>query len=310
MQRLNRAILENIVTLSREAVLVADVRRSGMPIVFANPALAGLLDMEPDAARGQDWAFFLDTETCSEQLRQLTESVAGGSNCQAVLPGRRAGREFQLNAMPLAGRTGKPRYLLVQVVPVGEPVVADADVKVDLLERELDRAREANRQLGRRDPDTGLLRYSYFLELSERDFALCSRERRELAVLTFTVREFEVYLQTFGDKAAQSCLRMVGGRIAGALRRAGDLCARLDDASFVALITGHDREQAQGFADHIAAEVRRLALHHPRASGERYVTCSVGLKVGIPAATDAAEAFVLEARQIEAAAQGAGRPAA
>ena len=267
MQRLNRAILEKIVTLSREAVLVADARRSGMPILFVNPALAGLVDVEPDDVKGQVWDFFLDTQACAEQLQQLTESIACGSNCQAVLPARRSGREFQLNAVPLAGRQGKPRYLLVQVAPLGEPVVADAEVKVDLLERELDRAREANRQLGRRDPDTGLLRYSYFLELSERDFALCSRERRELAVLTFTIREFEVYLQTFGDKAAQSCLRMVGGRIAGALRRAGDLCARIDDASFVALITGHDREQAQDFADQIAQEVRRLALHHPRASG-------------------------------------------
>ena len=310
MPRLNRAIVDQIVALSQEAVLVADARRSGMPILFANPAFAELVGIEVGAAEGRDWAFFLDQAAAAKQLAELTERVSQGATCQAILDGAQPGAQFGVNLMPLATRQGRVRQLLAQVELIHPPAPAEAEVKVELLERELDRAREANIKLGRRDPDSGLLRYSYFLELCQRDFALCSRERRELAVLAFSVREFEVYRDTFGDKAAQSCLRMVGGRIAGALRRAGDLCARLDDASFVALITGHDREQAEQFAEDIAQQVRRLALHHPRASGERYVTCSVGLSVGIPHFRDRPEAYVLAARENEAAIAAAGQPAA
>ena len=302
--------MDKIVTLSREAVLVADVRHEGMPILFANPAFAALAGVKPEAVAGRDWAFFLDQAAAADKLQELGDQVVGGATCQAVLDGAREGTRFELQLLPLPGRQGKARYLLVQVSEALPPGPAAAEVNVDLLERELDRAREANDKLARRDPDSGLLRYSHFLELAQRDFALCSRQRRELAVLIFTVREFDVYRDTFGDKAAQSCLRMVGGRIAGALRRAGDLCARLDDASFVALITGHNQEQVETFADEIAQQVRRLALHHPRAQGERYVTCSVGVKVSVPVAADGAEAFVLAARETQADADALGQPAA
>ncbi len=310
MPRLNRAILEKIVALSPEAVLVADLRRPGIPILFANPALEELLGLEADAADGQEWAFFLDQEGVAGQLAELTALVSSGSSCQMIVPAAGGCSQFKLKLLPLPGRQGRARHMLVQVEPVPGPLPSKAEVKVELLERELDRAREANAKLGRRDPDSGLLRYGYFLELCQRDFALCARQRRELAMLTFTVREFDVYRETFGDKAAQSCLRMVGGRIAGALRRAGDLCARLDDASFVALITGHSYEEAVEFAEHIAAEVRRLALHHPRARGERYVTCRVGLEVGIPMSRDRPEDFVQAARECEEGAVSAGEPAA
>ncbi len=296
MPRLNRAILDNIVALSGEAVLVADVRQTDTPILFANPAFAALAGVELDSVAGRDWTFFLEQAAAADELRELGNQVVGGTARQAVLEGTREGTRFQLTLLPLPGRQGKVSHLLVQVSETAFPEPASAEVKVALLERELDLAREANDKLARRDQDSGLLRYSYFLELAQRDFALCSRQRRELAVLTFTVREFDVYRETFGDKAAQSCLRMVGGRIAGALRRASDLCARLDEASFVALVTGQNQEQVEAFAEEIAQQVRRLALHHPRAHGERCVTCAVGVQVGVPTAADCAESFVLAAR--------------
>jgi diguanylate cyclase (GGDEF)-like protein len=310
MPRLNRAILDKIVALSREAVLVADVRRQGTPILFANPAFAALAEVELDSVAGRDWAFFLNQVGAADELRELGDQVVGGTACQAELDGAREGTRFQLKLLPLPGRQGKAGHLLVQVSEAASPEPAAAELKVALLERELDLAREANDKLARRDPDSGLLRYSYFLELSQRDFALCSRQRRELAVLTFTVREFDVYRETFGDEAARSCLRMVGGRIAGALRRASDLCARLDDASFVALVTGQNQEQVEAFAEEIAEQVRRLALHHPRAHGERCVTCAVGVNVSVPDGADCAESFVLAARGTHVDAAYVGLPAA
>lgn len=308
MPRLSRTILEQIVNLSGEALLVADAHRAGLPVVLVNRTFERVVRIEPGAAEGREWSFFLDRDHCAAQVDAAAQRASGGSACEITLTGQHGAR-LQITLTPLQGRHGRVRYLLARVEVVAETRSVADEVKVGLKETELDRGREASTDPDRRDPETGLLRYDYFLELCQRDFALCSRQRRELAMLVFTVREFDVYRRTFGDKAAQSCLRMVGGRITGALRRAGDLSARMDEASFAALITAHNQEQAAKFAAHIAHQVRRLALHHPRASGERYVTCAVGLRVGVPQHDDRPEQFVLAARESQDA-LAAGKPAA
>ena len=265
-----------------------------MPVVFANRAFEQLFDIEPGIAEGQDVGAFLEGDGDPARIEEIVRG--DGSTCQVTLASPQAAQPpLRATLTLLQG----DRYILVRIAAEAISPPAKAEVKVELLQRELDRARESNAKIDRRDADTGLLCYRSFLELCERDFALCSRQGRELAVLVFTVREFDVYRDTYGDKAAQSCLRMVGGRIAGGLRRAGDLCARFDEASFVALITGHALEQAEQFAEHIAAQVRGLALHHPRASGERYVTCSVGLQAGVPGPRDGPEQFVMAAAQCQ-----------
>ena len=286
LPRLNRAVLNQIVTLSREAVLIADLRRPGFPILFANPAFESLVGVDSGAAVGRHWAFFLETAVNEQQIEQLSKGFLNADAREnAVFRARRDNAEFSVKLTPLSGQNGHSRYLLVQLdLPPTRAVAGDSP-----------RLREGDVTSGRRDPDTGLLSYEYFLELCKRDFALCGRQRHELAMITFSIRQFDVYRQTFGEKGAQSCLRMVGGRIAGALRRAGDLCARFDDAGFVALITEHDPDQAAQFAHYIASEVRRLALHHPRASGERYVSCRVGVHVAVPDARDTPEGFVIAA---------------
>jgi diguanylate cyclase (GGDEF)-like protein len=295
LPRLNRAILDQIIALSREALLVADLRRPGFPILYANPAFETLAGVDNGAAVGRDWSFFLNTEIDSQKIEALSQRVLERVECEnAVLHAAADKTQFSLTLNPLPGRQSRSRYLLVQVhpapaaLPLDQP---DADRSDDS-----PRGRDLSVTSGRRDADSGLLSYEYFLQLCARDFALCSRQRREVAMITFSIGQFDVYRQTFGDKAAKSCLRMVGGRIAGALRRAGDLCARLGEDSFVALITGHDPDQAAQFADQIATEVRQLALHHPRASGERYVTCQVGVNVAVPDASDTPECFVSAAR--------------
>ena len=89
-----------------------------------------------------------------------------------------------------------------------------------------------------------------------RDLAMARRDRRFVTLLVFEIVEFDVYRQTFGDKAADSCQRMIGAQIMRALRRAGDLCARYDESTLVAAAVGQHADEIRPLAERIAENVR------------------------------------------------------
>jgi diguanylate cyclase (GGDEF)-like protein len=153
-----------------------------------------------------------------------------------------------------------------------EPPLGDAEsAEIALLQRELGRARQKIATIDRIDQGTGLLRFPYFQEMLRRDLAMARRDRRFVTILVFEIVEFAVYRQTFGDKAADSCQRMIGAQIMRALRRAGDLCARYDDTTLVAAVVGQHASEVQPLAERIADGVGQLKLHNPRAKGSRYI---------------------------------------
>ena len=174
---------------------------------------------------------------------------------------------------------GDLRYFLLSHEPVAAPpsarerrgsraAPADASGEISLLQRELGRARQKIATLDRIDPATGLVRFPYFQEMLRRDLAMARRDRRFVTMLVFEIVEYAVYRQTFGDKAADSCQRMIGAQIMRALRRAGDLCARYDESTLVAAVIGQHADEIRPLAERIAESVRQLKLHNPRAKVE------------------------------------------
>src|SRR5690606_13844875 len=107
----------------------------------------------------------------------------------------------------------------------------------------------------------------------------------------------DVYRQTFGVKAADSCVRMIGAQLSSTLRRAGDLCARYDDTTLVAAVIGQDESEASRLAERIVANVRGLRLHNPRAKSGRYVLVESALSGGLPQPADDADALLERARR-------------
>ena len=146
-----------------------------------------------------------------------------------------------------------------------QPAAADATSELSLLQRELGRARQKIATLDRIDPGTGLVRFPYFQEMLRRDLAMARRDRRFVTLLVFEIVEFDVYRQTFGDKAADSCQRMIGAQIMRTLRRAGDLCARYDDSTLVAAVIGQHADEIQPLAERIAESVRAAQAAQSRA---------------------------------------------
>src|SRR5690606_41829129 len=115
---------------------------------------------------------------------------------------------------------------------------------------------------GRTDPITGLPRFEHFEAVLNRDIAIARRDRRPVTLMLFEILELDAYRATFGAKAAESCVRMIGGQIGGTLRRAGDLCARHGHATSVAAVLGQDGAVAGRLVERLVPDDQRVVTHH------------------------------------------------
>jgi PAS domain S-box-containing protein/diguanylate cyclase (GGDEF)-like protein len=293
IRSLNRHTLEQIVAASTVGVLVVDANDSGLRVVYANAAYELLTGYTLAELAGHPWAALGRADAGDETVAALKAAAGRGEAFRASIPDvRKDGTSFtcEVAITPLRGPRGDLRHFLVShtavtaVAPYAaaeSPVAVDAAAEVSLLQRELGRARQKIATLDRIDSGTGLVRFPYFQETLRRDLAMARRDRRFVTLLVFEIVEFPVYRQTFGDKAADSCQRMIGAQIMRTLRRAGDLCARYEDGILVAAVIGQHASEVQPLVDRIAESVAQLKLHNPRAKSSRYIETRV-LAIGCP----------------------------
>jgi diguanylate cyclase (GGDEF)-like protein/PAS domain S-box-containing protein len=281
---LSRHILEQIVSQGAEGVLVVDAQVPDLPVVYVNAAFERQSGYGSDELIGLPWPL-LAHESSGAVLQGLRVAAGKGEPCSLVtVDFRKDGSAWQcqVSIAPLYQGPGDLRYLLCQQGPVPSASAMDKRSEIGALERELGRVRQKIASLNRIDALTGLLRYDHFFEQLQRDFRMAQRDGRGFAMLIFEVAELDAYRATFGVKSGNSCLRMVAAQVAGTLKRAGDLAARYDEDSLVALVHGQDVDQVRALATRIQDNVRGLGLHNPRGTTSRYIEVRVGVAVGIP----------------------------
>lgn len=285
---LNRHTLEQIVAASSAAVLVADVRDAGLFVAYVNSAYERLMGHKAAELVGRPWAL-LD-RAAGEGATELRMAVERREACRVkVADVHKDGTASpcEISLTPLRDARGEIRYFLCDQRPLTTVESASEVQSVapslettgeqPLLPFELGRARPKTAAMERVDPATGLLRFGYFQEMLRRDLAVARRDHKFVTLLVFEIVEFDAYRRTYGDKAADSCQRMIGAQIMRTLRRGGDLCARYDASTLVAAALGQEAREIQPLADQIADHVRQLKLHNPRAKSSRTITVRVTL---------------------------------
>ena len=302
IRSLNRHTLEQIVAASSAGVLIVDASHPELPVVYANAAYEKLTGFSLGELAGHPWAVLARAAEGDETFAPLKAAIGRGAAYRAAIPDvRKDGTSFtcDIGVTPLHSPRGDLRYFLLshesaQVAakpqaqaeeestsPSDASTESTANAEIALLQRELGRAKQKIATIDRIDPATGLVRFSHFQETLRRDLAMARRDRRFVTILVFEIVEFAVYRQTFGDKAADSCQRMIGTQIMRALRRAGDICARYDETTLVAAVIGQHASDVQPLTERIADGVAQLRLHNPRAKGSRYIETRVIL-IGCP----------------------------
>jgi len=267
MKKLQAKILQQIIADSAEPVLVAQIDHPDWPVVLCNAAYQSLAS---------------DTEVLDKPFADVVEHMVGRDLALEISESVRArhetsiaveldGRDYLLLLKPLAAAKGESAsyYAAYWRSGTGSVYPADGDILQELL-----KAKRRIRDLSRDDAVTGFLNANSFKEVLEHDWAVAAREKSSLALVAFTLVDFDAYLEVFGRHAADSCQRRVAQAIRRCLRRASDVVARLDGAQLVVLSHAADEDGVREFAMNISTAVRELGLHHPRSASGRFVTVS------------------------------------
>lgn len=271
MKSINRKILEQVIAASVEPVVVVHVDHPNWPVVLINPAFEALGAVD---TLNRPFADVVEQLVGRELALEMSEAVR--SNEETSFPVELGGREYLLALKPLLlpDESTASFYAGFWRGDAGASAVAGSEMHHALLN-----AKRRIRDLSRDDPVTGLLNEKAFREVIEHDWAVASREETALAVVAFTLDEFDAYVAVFGSHAADSCLRRVGQAVRRSLRRASDVVGRIDDSTIIALSHASDEDGVREFAARISAAVRELGLHHPRSSVSRFVTVSYRVSV-------------------------------
>ena len=275
MEPLSYEVLQQIVSLSSQGVLLVESSGPDFRIVYANPAYERLSGYKAAELANRAWLSLAAADDDSEDLLQLKRAIACEDCSDAVIPFFRKDGEVwigRIRLSPVKSPKGGVLMLAQHEAAAGSELQTSPVGTDELLKRALGRARRKIVNMDRTDPGTGLLSRDYFSTLLRRDLAIARRESSSLCLLVFEIVELDVYRQTFGVNAAESCLRMIGAQIAGTFRRAGDLCARFDSASFAVSVCGQDCGEARRQGLRVEEKARSLGLHNPRARAGRYVS--------------------------------------
>lgn len=285
MKKLQAKILQQIIADSAEPVLVAQIDHPDWPVVLCNAAYQSLAS---------------DTEVLDKPFADVVEHMVGRDLALEISESVRArhetsiaveldGRDYLLLLKPLAAAKGESAsyYAAYWRSGTGSVYPADGDIQQELL-----KAKRRIRDLSRDDAVTGFLNANSFKEVLEHDWAVAAREKSSLALVAFTLVDFDAYLEVFGRHAADSCQRRVAQAIRRCLRRASDVAARIENKDvdrLVVLSHASDEGGVGDFAAKISTAVRGLGLHHPRSRVAKFVTVSYHTKV-VQAGSDGSNA--------------------
>ena len=236
MKPLQRKILEQLIAGSAEPVVVAQVNSSDWPVVFCNPAFAGIAGQED--VHKKPFADVIEQLVGRDLALEISEAIRAGH--ETTLPVVVSNREYLLVLKPV-NATGKDHSkFCVGYLRAGTNGADNVEVQQALL-----KAKRRIRKLSRDDSITGLLNARAFRDVLDHDWAVAKREHASLALVAFTIDNFEQYREVFGRHAANTCMRRVAQAIRHCLKRASDVAARIDGEQGDKLIVlSHSADEA------------------------------------------------------------------
>lgn len=270
MKKPGREALLQVLETMNEGVALIDSRSADWRVNWSNAAFAEIAEMPDRGERSVRGA--AERWGGDELVQAMTAALAENASLELpIVKNSQAKPRHAIKIQPVLTRKG---------VATGECIVAlraiSSDEKAaiaDELREELDKARNELEAMSD-DPVTGLASDERFRQQFALAVASARRESYELALLVFHMDGFDRYLETFGQHATDSCLRMLARTISRRLRRDTDFAGRVGDCHIAILMHGSEESALTQFASTIGADVDALRIHHPRSPMGRYVSMS------------------------------------
>ncbi len=288
-----------------EGIVLVDALDPDQPLLYANAAFERLTGFAVAELIGRNLRLLQSKDRDQDGRNALREAIRRGESCRVLMRNYRKDGTMFLNEIaivPLFDAAGR----LVQYAGY----YRDASERLKGLNSPTRDGRlpPLPPHISVRDDRlTGLYTAAFFEELLKREWSTAQREERCVAAFAIDIDALDLYNATFGRPAGDAAIRRVGHCLAGCLRRASDLIARVDGGQLLALAPGVSAEQAVRIGQTMVERVRELRIHHPRSNVIRYVSVSVGIAAALPQAGQESESLLDQARRQLALAKQSGR---
>jgi len=260
------ALIMASVAASTTTVVVCDASAPDLPLVYVNAAFTALTGYTEAQALGRNCRFLQGPGTDPVTVRAIGDAVRGGDPVECRLLNYRAdGAAFwnELRISPVHDAHGSITHFMATQRDVTDEMTA----------------RVADRRAATRDPLTGLLNRTVFVEQLEHELGRAARHGTAVGVLFADVDHFKEVNDTRGHQFGDELLRHVSHRLREDLR-AQDAAARLGGDEFAALITDLPTDRAHDDVAAVVADLERSLAQPVLVDGAEYrVTVSIGAAV-------------------------------
>lgn len=289
-----------------EGLVVVDGSRAELPVVWMNPAFERITGLQRAKLIGHNLRVLQGGDRQQPGLDGLRAAIAAEQPCSVVLRNYRPGGALFWNALrihPWRDAQGSLWWL-----GFARDVSDQREMELALgrSTHQSDAGAPGSDGIDPVDRLTGLqTRRSFELAL-ELSWFSSARARASLALFLFVPDFFDVYLDTFGRVAGDSCLRMFARGVAAVFQRSSDVMGRVGETEFAALAIGMPRDMLEPHARRVSERVNALAIRNPHAPLSRNVTASAVVLLAQPGESAGWRELLVEARQSLARAQASG----
>lgn len=291
---ISRELLAQAVDQSHEGITIADARQPGWPLVYVNAGFERLTGYTPAELLGKSCHFLQGTDTEQPEIKMLREALHDGTGCLVTLRNyRRDGSMFwnELSLSPVRDDAGIITHYIGIQHDVTARIMPDQRLRQPGLPAT---AVHADSQVGSSDLVDAVL---------DNMLNTAQRTHSHLSVLVVNLDQFKHFNERYGRTAGDTCLRMVGERVARSFSRATDCVARYQGDAFFVISTGESAEGLQQHVRKLRDQVRALNIPYGDSADGVITVCVGGVSL-IPQHNIAAKDLIKKA---EAALQEAKR---
>jgi len=273
---ISRELLAQAVDQSHDGVTIADAKKPGFPLIYANRGFETLTGYAPDEIIGNSYRILQGNDTEQPGIDIVRAAVAKGEGCLVTLRNyRKDGSMFwnELSISPVYDADGN----LTHYIGIQKDVTARTLLEQHLHQSNLD-LQTLNQQLNTlvyTDHLVGLSNRRHFDEQFASLLSTAQRTHSELSVLMIDFDHFKQFNQRYGRSAGDGCLRMVGDCIAKSFARTSDCTARYSGEEFAAISLAANLEDLRRHAQKLCEQVRALNIPNSDSS-YGVVTISIG----------------------------------
>ncbi|MDO8207598.1 MAG: diguanylate cyclase [Gallionella sp.] len=267
-----RELLAQAVDQSHEGITIADASQKDWPLIYVNAGFERLTGYPAAELLGKSVRLLQGTDTEQPEINVLREAMSQGKNCLVTLRNyRKDGSMFwnELSLSPVRNDAG----ILTHYIGIQH------DVTARIMPDQRLRQTSLHTQPVHPEPQVGIS--GHFDEQLDRMLSTAQRTHSQLSVLVVNLDQFKHFNERYGRAAGDTCLRMVGERIARSFARTTDRVARHDGDAFFIVAMGESPEGLQQHVSKLRDQVRALNIPYSD-SPDGVITICVGGVTLIP----------------------------